>query len=93
LSQGGSEEKAMDMAMENDSVADFLVAKNNIWFTYDPKYNPAKKEFTTLFWLMLASPPTCSILLNFIFHCSLPNSCLVDFIDNIFGVYSVVVMS
>jgi hypothetical protein len=27
----------------------FLLAKNNIWYTYDPKFNPAKKEFSTIF--------------------------------------------
>jgi Secretion system C-terminal sorting domain len=34
----------------------FLVAKNNVWFTYDPKYNPAKNEFTTLFKLTDEQP-------------------------------------
>jgi hypothetical protein len=27
----------------------FLLAKNNVWFTYDPKYNPKEKEYTTIF--------------------------------------------
>jgi hypothetical protein len=26
----------------------FLVAKNNIWYTYDPKYNPSKNQYTTI---------------------------------------------
>jgi hypothetical protein len=27
----------------------FLIAKNNVWFTYDPKYNPKKKEFSKIY--------------------------------------------
>ncbi|MEM6805651.1 MAG: hypothetical protein AAF696_29910, partial [Bacteroidota bacterium] len=27
----------------------FLLSKNNIWFTYDPDYDPAKNEYTRIF--------------------------------------------
>ena len=33
-----------------------LLTKNNVWFTYDPKYRPRLKKFTTLYKLTDAKP-------------------------------------
>ncbi len=34
----------------------FLLSKNNIWYTYDPKFNPRKNEYSTIFKLIDAFP-------------------------------------
>ncbi|MGB3547429.1 MAG: hypothetical protein WBA17_10670, partial [Saprospiraceae bacterium] len=34
----------------------FLLAKNKVWFTYDPDYDPADNEYTRLFKLTDADP-------------------------------------
>ena len=34
----------------------FLLTKNNVWFTYDPKYRPRLNKFTTLYKLTDATP-------------------------------------
>ena len=34
----------------------FLLTKNNVWFTYDPKYDPEENQYTRLFKLTDADP-------------------------------------